>query len=339
MKINKSPVLTCVNYGINDFEFEQKIEYVSQKFNDFDIKNAKNCKFNTNFDVLSPDFLVKQNQNFSASLVVTKSQDEPVVLELNLDNNSILANYINITVENNVCAKVILKYISTQKSYCNSLVNINVTENANLDFTIVYDIGRQSINFVKLNNLVQKNAKLDYHIVDFCSLHCVQNFASKIEENASCNLKSICIAGGNSKVDINYIQNIIGSKACANIDCTSALKMNASKNFKGTINFEKGAVKSVGKENETCLLLSNTAKSKALPMLLCGEEDVDGSHSSSVGKIGDKELFYMSSRGIDKKEAVKIFVKAKFNNLLKDLHPCLKEEIISKIDKELDYEC
>ena len=37
-------------------------------------------------------------------------------------------------------------------------------------------------------------------------------------------------------------------------------------------------------------------------MLLCSEEDVEGNHSSSAGKIGDKELFYIMSRGFELKD-------------------------------------
>ena len=42
--------------------------------------------------------------------------------------------------------------------------------------------------------------------------------------------------------------------------------------------------KAKGTENEACMLLSDKAKSLALPMLLCTEEDVDGEHSTSSGK-------------------------------------------------------
>ena len=339
MKINKSPVLTTVNYGINDFEFNEKIIYASRKFNNFSIKNAQNCKFAVNYPILSPEFLIKQNHNFCASLVITKSQAEPIILQIepNKDNN-VLVDYINITAENFVNASVIVKYISNTKVYSNSLININVGENANLDVTVVCELGKQSTNLIKFTNLVQKNANLSYKIVDFCSLYSIHNFLSKVEEDSKSNLSCVYIGNKKSKVDINYIQNVDGENAVANITCIGALNDCAEKSFKGTINFIKGAKGSKGTENELCLLLSQNAKSKALPMLLCGEEDVDGSHSSSVGKISDKELFYINSRGIDKKEAVKIFVKAKFNSVLNDLHQSLKEEIIEKIDKELDDE-
>ena len=38
-------------------------------------------------------------------------------------------------------------------------------------------------------------------------------------------------------------------------------------------------------------LLSDKAKSIALPMLLCSEEEVEGNHSSAAGKVGEKKLF------------------------------------------------
>ena len=63
------------------------------------------------------------------------------------------------------------------------------------------------------------------------------------------------------------------------------------------------------------MLLSDKAKSIALPMLLCSEEEVEGNHSSSAGKIGEKELFYIMSRGFELKEAMKLLVRAKFNKI------------------------
>lgn len=50
------------------------------------------------------------------------------------------------------------------------------------------------------------------------------------------------------------------------------------------------------------MLLSDKAKSKALPMLLCTEEDVEGSHSTATGKVDESELFYLMTRGFSKKK-------------------------------------
>ena len=85
------------------------------------------------------------------------------------------------------------------------------------------------------------------------------------------------------------------------------------------------------------MLLSDTAKSLALPMLLCSEEDVEGAHSTSAGKIGEKELFYIMSRGFDVKEAMKLMVKANFNEIIESIkNEELKQQILTEIDIRLD---
>ena len=85
------------------------------------------------------------------------------------------------------------------------------------------------------------------------------------------------------------------------------------------------------------MLLSDTAKSLSLPMLLCSEEDVTGNHASSAGKIDSKELFYIMSRGFKEKEAIKLMVRAKFNKIIETINSkTLKNEILSKIDEKLD---
>ena len=54
------------------------------------------------------------------------------------------------------------------------------------------------------------------------------------------------------------------------------------------------------------MLLSEKAKSLALPMLLCTEDDVEGNHSTASGKVDKEQLFYIMTRGLSYKEAVKL---------------------------------
>ena len=85
------------------------------------------------------------------------------------------------------------------------------------------------------------------------------------------------------------------------------------------------------------MYVSDTAKSIALPMLLCSEEEVEGNHSSSAGKIGEKELFYIMSRGFELKEAMKLMVRARFNQILEKIEKEeLKNQIIDENEKRID---
>ena len=56
-----------------------------------------------------------------------------------------------------------------------------------------------------------------------------------------------------------------------------------------------------------------------------------------AGKIGEKELFYIMSRGFELKDAMKLMVRAKFNKIIENIQDeGLKQEILEEIDKRLD---
>ena len=85
------------------------------------------------------------------------------------------------------------------------------------------------------------------------------------------------------------------------------------------------------------MLLSNKAKSIALPMLLCTEEDVEGNHSTASGKVDAKQLFYLMTRGLSYEEAVKLIVKANFQKIIDRINDEeLRNVILKEIDKKLD---
>ena len=196
----------------------------------------------------------------------------------------------------------------------------------------------KSNNFLAIENDFEENAKINYTIVDFGGKHSITNYYSNLQgDNCDNQLNTIYLGKENQVFDLNYIGELRGKKSNIDIEVQGTLKDTSKKHFKGTIDFKKGCKKATGNENEACMLLSDTAKSIALPMLLCSEEEVEGNHSSSAGKIGEKELFYIMSRGFELKEAMKLMVRARFNQILEKIeNDELREEILQEIDKRLD---
>ena len=158
-----------------------------------------------------------------------------------------------------------------------------------------------------------------------------------IGERAKNSINTIYLGKENQLFDINYIGELRGEKSDVEIEVQGALKDTAKKHFKGTIDFKKGSKKAKGNENEFCMLLSDTARSLALPMLLCSEEEVEGNHSSAAGRINNKELFYIMSRGFEKKDAMKLMVRARFNKIINKIKDeKLRKQILEEIDERLD---
>ena len=225
---------------------------------------------------------------------------------------------LKIIVRKGCNSKLLLKYksVSDKEYYHNGLIKVVMEEDARAKIILVNEINSSSINLLAIDSDLKRNSKLDFTIVDFGGKLSVSNYYSKLEEESENNLNSIFLGTKEDKLDINYIMEVFGKRANANINVEGALSKNAQKNFKGTIDFKKGCAQSVGTESENTLLLSNDSRSKSLPMLLCTEENVEGSHSSSTGKVGTKELFYLTSRGISEKDAKKLLVRARFDKVL-----------------------
>ena len=67
------------------------------------------------------------------------------------------------------------------------------------------------------------------------------------------------------------------------------------------------------------MILDENAKSKSLPMLLCHEEDVEGEHGVSSGKIDENKIFYIMTKGISYSDAKRLIVKANFYKIIKEM--------------------
>lgn len=114
---------------------------------------------------------------------------------------------------------------------------------------------------------------------------------------------------------MNYVADQYGQKTESNMVFRGVLLDNAVKTFRGTLDFKTGSAGSVGDEQEDTLLLSPDVVNRTIPVILCGEEDVDGRHGASIGQLGDDTLFYMESRGIDEDAAKKLMIRARMESI------------------------
>ena len=350
LKLNETPVRTAKNFKINNIKLEdniiprnvrgfENVDIINESSNIIIDNNVKFTKLNYGLGKDLEKLNNQANQNINIEINSKTNKNVYVNFEFDEDNLDLLDNII-ITANENAKATVIIKYKSEVniKAFHNGIIRVNAIKNSNIKVILVNLLNNESNNFIAIENTLQENAKVNYCIVDFGGKNSITNYYSNLIGNNSDNrLNTIYLGKDNQTFDLNYIGELRGEKSNINIEVQGALKDNAKKHFKGTIDFKKGCKKAVGNENEACMLLSENAKSLALPMLLCSEEDVEGNHSTSSGKIGEKELFYIMSRGFELKDAMKLLVRAKFNKILENIKDEeLKEEFLQEIDKRLD---
>lgn len=343
LKLNETPVRTSRNYKINNIKLENvELPTNIKEFTSTEIIGIKEIDTNvSNIDLVygTGKILEENINNYANSKIKIENTSGDIQINYNFDNeNTQLINNLEIIAEKNL--NIIIKYESKTEKECfhNGVIRLLAKENANVNITIVNLLNNSSNNFDSIENVLQENANVNYTIIDIGAKNSVSNYYSNLMGNGAKNdLKTIYLGTENQVKDINYIAHTRGEKTEIDIDVQGALKDFSKKNFKGTIDFKKGCKNAKGNENEYCMMLSDTAKSIALPMLLCTEDNVEGNHSTSSGKVEPEVLFYIMSRGISYKEAIKLITRARFGNIIERIqNEELKQEIFAQIDRRLD---
>lgn len=347
LKLNETPIRTSRNFNINNIKLEDiEIPDTINKFNNITITGDSSLISNNTSNIkltygIEEELINQIKEHSNIELEINCIEYEKIQADFNFDeSNPTLLENIEIIASENSKSTIILKYKAQDdlEYWHNGLIRVNAKKDSEINIILVNLLNMKCNNLMSIENNIEENAKVKYTIIDFGGRNSITNYYSNIiGENSDNTINTIYLGKENQLFDLNYIGELRGKKSNIDIEVQGALIDKAKKHFKGTINFKKGCKKATGNENESCMLLSDTAKSLALPMLLCSEEDVEGNHSSSAGKIGEKELFYIMSRGFKLKEAMKLMVRAKFNKILENIdNEELKEEIIYEIDKRLD---
>ena len=84
-------------------------------------------------------------------------------------------------------------------------------------------------------------------------------------------------------------------------------------------NVGKGAVGSKSKVVCDALLLDDRSKTDTWPTIRIDEDQVDIGHEATVSKVGDEQLFYLQTHGIDEEEAAKLIVNGFIEPIVKEL--------------------
>lgn len=66
-----------------------------------------------------------------------------------------------------------------------------------------------------------------------------------------------------------------------------------------------------------------------MPLLLAHEDDVEGNHAASAGRINEDQLFYLMSRGLSRKQAEALLVQARITPALDEIFDTEIQDMIS----------
>lgn len=259
---------------------------------------------------------LKAFTNLSLDFVSTKenSLNKVVSLELNEENNQIV-DIIKIKAEENSTLNLALDYFSKEdvKGFRHTIIEVEAEENSNVKIFISQRFSLDILSIQSVYYKVKKNANVEFIQVDLGSKENYLSYIGElVEKEANVNINSIYFGKNNQKLDFNYVANQIGRATNYDLSIKGALADRAQKTCRATIDFKRGSSTSKGSEQEYVTLLSDDIRNVAVPILLCTEDDVEGLHAASAGKIDEDILFYIMSRGFSETEAKRLILESKF---------------------------
>lgn len=342
-KLNSTVVPTWKHLKLNNFNLNNFVKPVIESYKksylefsqkDFQdavvipieqaIKVDKNAgmhlNYNENFGV-SEEFVKIAENEFNSGVFVHLPKGKIInsYIKMNyvLDKeNPTLLDHNIIVAEPGSKATVIVDYSSDEKSeiFHNGVTKVFAGENSEIN---IIKIQRMNNNAVHLDSnlaVVSRDAKVNWVTIEMGSNINVTNYMSDLdEENSKADIYSAYFVDGDRRQDLYYTANHKGRRSESNMIIKGVLKDRSKKVFRGNIDFKRGSSKSKGSQEENVLLLSPNVKTDSVPMLLCQEEDVNGAHAASVGKIDEGKMFYLMSRGFSEHDAKKLVIEAEFS--------------------------
>lgn len=135
-------------------------------------------------------------------------------------------------------------------------------------------------------------------------------------DNGISEVNWLFLAQGKERYNLTMRNVFHGKNGRGEITVKGVVEDHAHVTAKGMIEIGKEGGGTETYLREAVLMLDATARVDAVPALEIKTNDVRASHSASVTKLNDEDLFYMGSRGISRDEARRMVIEGFLGSLL-----------------------
>lgn len=263
-------------------------------------------------------------------------KDAKISINIKQDKKSISNIHIIIHVLPSVSAEIVVKHDAGKNSFVNLLYSGLVEKNAALYF---YDCGTKESSPYRISHSYFR-LEDDASFVDFYGMMGY----SFIKQRASVELagkgSDALLLGASVVSDFgHYDFKTVQKHSAPMTHSVSRYNIVAGAGgqavYQGRIDVKKEARGTDAYLSNKNLLLSDDAEVSSIPTLSISTDDVRCSHGSTSGKIGERELFYLRSRGLDKKEATGLISAAHIKDVLDNVPDTVADLIYKSAEKKI----
>jgi Fe-S cluster assembly protein SufB len=206
------------------------------------------------------------------------------------------------------------------ESLHSAVVEIKVMKGARCRYTTIQNWSNNIYNLVTKRAMAYKDATMEW--VD-------GNLGSKLtmkypavymmEPGARGEILSIAFSSAGQHQDAGAKLVHCAPHTTGQIISKSISKNGGRSSYRGLVKVEKGATQSKSSVVCDALILDKESRSDTYPYIEIDEQDVSIGHEASVSRIGEEQLFYLTSRGLSEAEASTMIVNGFIEPLVKEL--------------------
>jgi Fe-S cluster assembly protein SufB len=210
--------------------------------------------------------------------------------------------------------------VYSSDSLHSAVVEIIAKPSSRVRYTTVQNWSGNVYNLVTKRAIAQENATMEW--VD-CNLgsKLTMKYPSiyLLGERAHGEILSIAFAGEGQHQDAGGKIIHAAPKTTSSIFSKSISKDGGRATYRGLLEVAKGATETKSKVVCDALLLDPDSRSDTYPTIRIDESDASVGHEASVSKVGEDQLFYLQSHGLDEEEASKMIVNGFIEPIAKEL--------------------
>lgn len=245
-----------------------------------------------------------------------QKEKEPVVLHYHYTEPGNYVDRLLIRAEDNLNIRVVLVFDSPDGLQGTSIhsVQVVVGENATVEICTVQMFGDSFRGLFDCGGVCLENGSLDLLHLQLGGQEIYAGGCGTLTgKNSHFQVETGYFGRNSQSLDFNFIARHQGRKTKSQMKAVGVLDHQARKIFRGTIDFQHGSVTAKGEETEDVLLLGEDVINQSVPIILCSEEDVDGTHGATIGKLDEQVLYYLACRGISGEDAKMLLAKSRIN--------------------------
>jgi Fe-S cluster assembly protein SufB len=225
----------------------------------------------------------------------------------------------------------------TENSLHVGCVEIHVLKNAKVRYSSIENWSKNTYNLNTKRAIVQENGTMEWVNGNLGSkVTMLYPCSVLIGKNAKTDYIGIAYAGEGQYQDTGCRVYHLAENTSSHVISKGISKDGGTSSYRGLVNIKNGSTNS--KSNVQCdgLILDNKSKALTLPAMEVYESNVEVSHEAVVGKIQGEQLFYLMSRGLNEKVAIKIIVSGFIEPVVKELPLEYAVELNKLIELEIE---